>query len=1307
MPKASGQTLEQLYIELGLDISHLQADILAADKTVTENLGRLNREKNTIKLRVEADVVALDRVKDAAKILEIQERGLNQQLSLSRDKLAILEAAYKQVASNSNSTALAVQNAEKAFLREKVVVGQLEAQLKSLSAQRITIDTSQLQEKISQLNSRIQHVRIQADIDVSKLQGANAAFDAQKVHIAAVTRELELQRQKLIQLRESMYQSAKNNGGDSVQTLNIKSNVLQQIQEISRLETKLKELQGMNINLQIRADSLRQVESQIHENIARINARIENIRVKTDIDVSKLGTMASEFDKAKAHVQGLNRELDLQNQKLAEMRKALSSSISANGLNNVKTINLQTEIQKQIQAIDQLKAKINELNRIEPPKTNSLLSGYLNIKGDVVGKLNEISMAFANLRGATSSADNAITASLNVIGAIPHPVGRAVAALASIPLVLKGVENSLLDLTRAATASGDAVYVMSRGFQMSIADTGKFTTNAKIAGVQVNDLALAVKNVQRQVARGGEDSRAAEWLRRYGESAYDASGNLKDLNSMTGSLSRALKKAQADGKGAEFVLNAFRNVSADAITAIEDWADVSDQASKIVKAGLANPKLSHEVQGNLNALNVQSAQLGTSFTNALLPVANEIIPKITERTAELTRLISDNKDLIKGFGEVIGNGFLAIEGIVDKAARGLIAFGGGLRDIYNYRKDSLVDKYKDDETVQNVEDLVGKELARSYTPQERAAIEVNPNLYNQIVASYEPIMKAIDDTRKEVEEKTKALNDTLKNAPISGAEASTIAAERKTAQFEEALNAAKEVVKLQREASDIRYKMEHSDYENRKLDLLNWQQDLLNAENVTAEQRQAIETLYAAKSAQIEQERADKIAEIRERISAADKTELERRMADIQKEKESWINAGMEKAEAEKLAQKQLTDYIKNVEKELSSNLQTIYGTELENRLAQIEKEKQAWIDKCGDEVKATQLAEQAKADAQRNAAMSALKQQAQEYEAYQKGGYGGLRAYKAARLGEQGINSDYLYMTPEQLADFQKASQVAEKSMLPNFMTDYDRAEHYQQMENWRDWQSSRYEDYDKQNYIIADGVKTGMSEVLKNTPIKFAIGKNDSEETHSITVSPDGEVYAKEDTRYSYDEKGRWTRKERQKRQDFMPTIDEPSSQYSMEDYSELNQAVQDVTASFSEIPTTTQDVVEALNGLPMVVQGISENLASSTMPQFSEAQNPFSAIEPSLANFVQTFSVMGEGVSEVTVKLSDLSAALENFSLPQANSSTTEQKAPVNVNTSVAIEEAHAWDYDHIQELAEKVADILEPRIISAIGGDSNSY
>lgn len=883
-----------LSLRIGLTLNQLQSDFLAAEQTVKQGMAALNRQQNLIRIKTETDLAGLDALADKTKIIEVQERALTQLLDMQRDKLTLATKAYQDYASSKNANEVVAKKLETAMERERLAVAKLEAQLKNLSAQKVTIDTSRLQESIAKINSKIQHIKIQAEIDTSKLSGANAAFDAQKIHIAAVTKELELQRQKLTQLQAAMYQSAQVNGSGSSQTLNIKTNVLQQIGEINKLETKLKELQHTRIDLQFRTDLMRQAEQQIHDNIARINARIEHIRIKTDIDLSRLGEATSAFDKAKAHVQGLNQELTLQNQKLAELKKSLSTSIGTNGLNNVKTINLQTEIQQQIHTIDQLKAKINELNHIAPPKTNSLLSGYLNIKGNLTSRINELSGALTSLQGATSSADMAVISLLDVIGRIPAPVGAAVAALVGIPLAFKVIEDSIVDLSKAAAASGDAVYVMSRGMQMSVSDAAKFSTNAKVAGAQVNDLAMAVKNVQRQVARGGEDSRAAEWLKRYGESAYDASGNLKDLNQMTFALSAALKRAQADGKGAEFVLNVFRNVSADAITAIEDWVSVNEQASSIVKAGLANPTLAHELQGNLNALNVQTGQLNQSFTNALMPVANEIVPLLTDRIGKMTQVISDNKDFILELGKDFAKVWSGVETVVEAVGRGVAAIGGVAKNIYMTPKkvtQDLVDEYINDSEIKNAEDLLKKELMKRL-PQERAAIYSSTYLYDLELRKYEPIAKAIEDAREKIAEEKKALEKELYSvADFSSASADRVKFEQNT----ELSKQAESIKKILQEASDIQYKLSHTDYENKKLDLLQWRQDMLNQAGTAEEQRVAIEKLYLAKLDKLNQEVTQKIAEHWK--NAADieyemtHTAFEKQIRDI----EQWKKAQLEK----------------------------------------------------------------------------------------------------------------------------------------------------------------------------------------------------------------------------------------------------------------------------------------------------------------------------------------------------------------------------------------------------------------------------
>lgn len=109
----------------------------------------------------------------------------------------------------------------------------------------------------------------------------------------------------------------------------------------------------------------------------------------------------------------------------------------------------------------------------------------------------------------------------------------------------------------------------------------------------------------------------------------------------------------------------------------------------------------------------------------------------------------------------------------------------------------------------------------------------------------------------------------------------------------------------------------------------------------------------------------------------------------------------------------------------------SVWKTELQNRLDDIEREKQAWIQKGLDEIKATKWAEKEKVDAKRNAALQVLQSQKEEYQAYLQGNERGLAEYyKAAH----GFTMEDLRMTPEQLVGFQQARKSMLENLLPNF---------------------------------------------------------------------------------------------------------------------------------------------------------------------------------------------------------------------------------------------------------------------------------
>ena len=119
-----------VFIELGLDISQLESDLIAADATIQQNLNRLNRERNLIDLRAQVEIGGLDETAEAERILEVKARSLNDQMRLQRDRIVLVTAAYNSLKQTQGATAAATQNMEARVQREQLSLQRLEQQLR-------------------------------------------------------------------------------------------------------------------------------------------------------------------------------------------------------------------------------------------------------------------------------------------------------------------------------------------------------------------------------------------------------------------------------------------------------------------------------------------------------------------------------------------------------------------------------------------------------------------------------------------------------------------------------------------------------------------------------------------------------------------------------------------------------------------------------------------------------------------------------------------------------------------------------------------------------------------------------------------------------------------------------------------------------------------------------------------------------------------------------------------------------------------------------------------------------------------------
>ena len=331
------------------------------------------------------------------------------------------------------------------------------------------------------------------------------------------------------------------------------------------------------------------------------------------------------------------------------------------------------------------------------------------------------------------------------------------------------------------------------------------------------------------------------------------------------------------------------------------------------------------------------------------------------------------------------------------------------------------------------------------------------------------------------------------------------------------------------------------------------------------------------------------------------------------------------------------------------------------------------------------------------------MKQEAKEFKIFLKEGYAGLQKFL---LQKSGIDPKLAeQMTPDKLEEYKSAKEKAQQSFLPNWKDPYEAAPVEVKLPKMSEGLQNATDAANKASKSLYDLAQSAEIAVKDGDDYQMPEYKMaDYGGEVAAYEMPDGSIAIEN----FYDDV-----------QKAMPIISELGT--GLESLSEQTQqtaeqmnTMQDAIPEYSEPAqpafdeTPVINVIDSFGDLNTVVEGVSENLSSLTAPEYATQESPFSAIEPEMQSLVQTFQILGAGVGEVTVRISELSAALESLSLQKANSSPASTASqPVEVTNNISIEEAHAWDYDHIQELAEKVADIIEPRIISEIGGSSNAY
>ena len=729
---------------------------------------------------------------------------------------------------------------------------------------------------------------------------------------------------------------------------------------------------GLNIaQLQLDFDT---AGKTVSDSIARLNGKANNIHLKLDADLAKLDGVGTELDKIKVRHQAINRELDIQRQKEQILAAVLQSAKKNDGVDSAAYRRAESNLLRQQRTVAQTEAEVRKLNaRL---KESAVLSGTLG------GRIS------AGMTAAQAGVKN-LTSGFNVLSTKMAAV-MAVAATGA----------GLFNITKDAMLAGENVYKLTQRLHVSASEAATLNRVFQLADTDIKSIIPLIARLDKQVGAAGESGNdTVRALSRFGIALKDQQGNLLPLNEQLAQLAKGYKTASEAGMEEAYTAEVLGARGAALIPILEQYDDLMTISARVKTTGLLDPAQAHETYLKWREMEMEAGQLKLALGAALLPAAEELMPEINDGFESLVEMIRDKKDEIKdavlGWGEAL------------KTVAELAGFVGEQIHKVNEHAEAnswLVKNHPVASPLIAIPFLGGTVLDALYGDEYKRYQEQQKIAKEKAAAE--------EQARAEAEKNAKAQEQNAKAAQIRAA------AEK------DAAKTVSESAKATEQLTDSLYTLTHTDIQNSL--------HALGREAFQFFQKGAnphlIDEYRLAKEAKIY---SDFQRDVVDKANALYKTDLQNKLDSIAREADAFRQKGLDEVQTQAWLSESKARVMEQWERDVASNISAIWKTELENRLAEIEREKEAWVQKGLDEVEATRWAEKEKLDAKRNAALEVLRSQKEELKVFKQSGQVGLMEYLRKK---NKFTAEDLGLTPELLQQFQSGRKWAMENLLPNF---------------------------------------------------------------------------------------------------------------------------------------------------------------------------------------------------------------------------------------------------------------------------------
>lgn len=543
---------------------------------------------------------------------------------------------------------------------------------------------------------------------------------------------------------------------------------------------------------------------------------------------------------------------------------------------------------------------------------------YVNI----ANRLKDVQAAKAAAnRGVVANAVDSIAAGASLKQVALGAAGdMGITAALSSPMLkaagaMAAVTAGVVAAAKGAMTAGESVYNLSVKMHTTTAEAARMAKAFKLAGADVNSAIPAMIRLDKTVQdTGASGAQMNAILSAYGAQLKDASGNLLPINQQLEALAQGYRNAAAAGLESEFVTQTLGSRGAELVPVLQEMYDIQERLNRMPSNGLLDPNKAHQMMMDYRELQAELGQISSAMGAALMPVVADVLPSVVSGVASVTQAINDNKDTIKAVGDVITDIANITGDVIGIITDNLPPVTDGIQSLA--RGLQVVDNLLK-EAREHLKDI------NNLAPGASAALKFGANftpvgLANLVKSGISKAYKfVVGEPDVQSGETTKTVEKPAANIPKG----------------------------ITQSPDDTRARI----------------RALLQPEAKATEPAAAV-----------------KVPDISADIYHATHSDLQNQLYDIDQRADELRKAGVEESKIVELSEARKAKVYRDFNRDTVSQIDKSWKSELQNRLDDIEREKQAWIEKGVSEVRATQWAENEKGKARQNAALSALREQRQ-----------------------------------------------------------------------------------------------------------------------------------------------------------------------------------------------------------------------------------------------------------------------------------------------------------------------------------------